>query len=51
MVDLSLSRYEKVRSEITGGLDEVEMESTFGPMQKGQLFLRSLLQQMLPAHK
>ena len=33
-------------SYLTGGLDEVEMESTFGPMQKGQLFLRSLLQQM-----
>jgi serine/threonine protein kinase len=33
-------------SYLTGGLDEVELESTFGPMQKGQLFLRNLLLQM-----
>ena len=31
---------------LTGGLDTVQMENTFGPMQKGQLFLRSLLQQI-----
>ena len=31
---------------LTGGLDTVQMETTFGPMQKGQLFLRSLLQQL-----
>ena len=31
---------------LTGGLDTVQMESTFGPMQKGQLFIRSLLAQM-----
>ena len=29
---------------ITGGLDTVQMDSTFGPMQKGQIFVRSLLQ-------
>ena len=29
---------------LTGGLDTEQMESTFGPMQKGQLFVRSLLQ-------
>ena len=29
---------------LTGGLDTVQMQSTFGPMQKGQLFVRSLLQ-------
>jgi len=29
---------------LTGGLDTVQLESTFGPMQKGQLFVRSLLQ-------
>ena len=33
-------------SYLTGGLDTVEMDSTFGPMQKGQLFVRSMLQQL-----
>ena len=28
------------------GLDTVQMESTFGPMQQGQMFVRSLLQQL-----
>jgi len=28
---------------LTGGLDTVQMDSTFGPMQKGQVFVRSLL--------
>lgn len=31
---------------LTGGLDTVQMESTFGPMQKGQLFVRSMLQEV-----
>ena len=31
---------------LTGGLDTIQMETTFGPMQKGQLFVRSLLQNM-----
>ena len=31
---------------LAGGMDTVEMDSTFGPMQKGHLFLRSLLQQL-----
>ena len=29
-----------------GGLDTVQMESTFGPMPVGQLFIRTLLQQL-----
>ena len=29
---------------LSGGLDTVQMEYSFGPMQKGQLFVRSLLQ-------
>lgn len=29
---------------LTGGLDTVQMDATFGPMQKGQIFVRSLLQ-------
>ena len=36
---------------LTGGLDTIEMESTFGPMQKGQMFLRSLLLQLPGAGK
>ena len=31
---------------LAGGLDTVQMESTFGPMQQGQMFVRSLLQQL-----
>ena len=31
---------------LTGGLDTVQMDATFGPMQKGQLFIRSLLTQL-----
>ena len=31
---------------LAGGMDTTEMEATFGPMQKGHLFLRSLLQQI-----
>ena len=30
-------------SYLAGGVDTVEMEASFGPMQKGHLFLRSLL--------
>ena len=33
-------------SYLAGGVDTVEMEASFGPMQKGHLFLRSLLNQM-----
>ena len=33
-------------SYLAGGVDTVEMEASFGPMQKGHLFLRSLLSQM-----
>ena len=33
-------------SYLAGGVDTVEMEASFGPMQKGNLFLRSLLNQM-----
>ena len=33
-------------SYLAGGVDTVEMEASFGPMQKGHLFLRSLLQQI-----
>ena len=36
---------------LTGGLDTVQMESTFGPMQKGQLFMRTLLQQLEGLHR
>ena len=31
---------------LAGGMDTTEMEASFGPMQKGHLFLRSLLQQI-----
>ena len=31
---------------LAGGLDTIEMEGTFGPMQKGQIYVRSLLQQL-----
>ena len=33
-------------SYLAGGVDTVEMEASFGPMQKGHLFLRSLLNQL-----
>ncbi len=35
-------------SYLAGGMDTAEMDASFGPMQKGHLFLRSLLQQMKP---
>lgn len=34
---------------LTHGLDTVQMAATFGPMQKGQLFVRSLLNQLSQA--
>ena len=33
-------------SYLAGGVDTVEMEASFGPMQKGHIFLRSLLTQL-----
>ena len=35
-------------ARVAENMDTAEMDASFGPMQKGHLFLRSLLQQMKP---